>query len=220
MTDGSRDVASNSFVNSTTVSQTRRDLDSEGQRWAEQAETARRTDFSHDVNLANRVANYFGERYRANDPVRDVHGEAVPIGALLNPVGPNAKAVSDLREEALRRDVYPDYVRTLKIDAQIDRHIESFSPSNHKPVGRPTPTIVDRLETDVARHLEGAPSKTAIQSPLEGGLGAVEGRTRNAGDIAEDQVVGNSAIAGRRRALDTAHETTGARRIGARPLGT
>ena len=110
---GFRDVSSSSFSDSSTVSASRRHLDSEGERWSQTAEYAKRNDFSHDDNLANRIANYFGQRYQAQHPVRDVNGEAIPLSRLLNPVGPDAKAVSQLREEALRRDVYPAYLQGL-----------------------------------------------------------------------------------------------------------
>lgn len=212
---GFRDVASSTFSNSSTVSASKRHLNSEGERWAQTADYAKRTDFSRDENLANRIANYFGQRYAGSSPhpIRDVHGEALSLGALLNPVGPNAKQISDLREEALRRDVYPAYLRDLSADPSIAQHAKSQLPSGPavtlaRPVSEGSST-----RAEVERQLGGAPLRANLKAPSPEGLDDLPGHAR-AGELLVDRAFASTPkIDARRNAVDAGHFMTGAKRI-------
>ncbi len=213
---GFRDVSSSSFSDSSTVAASRRHLDSQGERWAQTAEYAQRHDFSHDENLANRIANYFGQRYQEGQPVRDVNGEAVPLGRLLNPVGPDAKAVSDLREEALYRDVYPTYLQALAADPRFTSRLDTVL-----PVGLTTPVHRDggskhELGARVHEELSGAPSRDKLRALLPEGLEDLPSHARSGEHLVDGAFASTPKIDARRRNVDAGHFLTGAKRIGAK----
>ena len=212
---GFRDVSSSTFSDSSTVSSSKRRLDSEGERWAQTAEYAKRTDFSRDENLANRITNYFGQRYRSPspEPVRDVHGEAIPLGTLLNPVGPNAKEISDLREEALRRDVYPAYLRGLASDPRVAREVGSALPQG--PVA-PHPhggSAGSGMRSNVEGQLLGAPSRSNLKAPTADGLEELPAHARAGKQLVDHAFAATPKIDARRNAVDVGHFLTGAKRI-------
>ena len=212
-TSGSRDVSSSSFSDSSTVAASRRHLDSEGQRWAETAEFAQRHDFSRDENLANRIANYFGQRYSAGNPVRDVSGEAIPLSRLLNPVGPDAKAAGELREEALRRDVYPAYLQGLSADPRIAAGVDRPLPegpalsAGSREGGRHT------LAASVRNRLSGGPSRTDLKDPIPEGLVDLPGHARSGEHLVDEAFSAAPKINDRRYNVDAGHLLTGAKRI-------
>ena len=215
---GYRDVSSSSFSDSSTVSASRRELDSQGERWAQTAEYARRNDFSRDENLANQIANYFGNRYQAGQPVRDVTGEAVPLSRLLNPVGPDAKAVGDLREEALRRDIYPAYLQGLSADPKISAGLEKGLPNGPSSS---TPHMDDSshaLDKEVHYQLSGAPSRAKLRSPTADGLVDVPAHARSGEHLVDQAFASTPTINNRRANVDSGHFLTGAKRIKARPV--
>ena len=210
---GSRDVSSSTFSDSSTVAASRRHLDSEGQRWAQTAEFAQRHDFGRDENLANRIANYFGGRYSSGSPVRDVSGEAIPLSRLLNPVGPDAKAVGELREEALRRDVYPHYLQALAADPEIAAGLsKAFSTGPTLAPGRHQGSS-DSLETDVHLQLSGAPSRAQLTDPVPAGLADLPGHARFSEHLVDHAFAAAPKITNRRNNLDAGHLLTGAKRI-------
>ena len=209
---GFRDVSSSSFSDSSTVAASRRQLDSQGERWAQTAEYAKRNDFSHDENLGNRIANYFGERYRTAQPVRDVHGEAIPLGRLLNPVGPDAKAVGELREEALRRDVYPAYLQGLAADPAVSANLYRPLPAGPGSPVHPEHTE-RRLGGEVNRELAGAPSRSNIRDPGAEGLADVPGHARSGDHLVDQAFTATPKINDRRNNVDAGHFLTGAKRI-------
>ena len=213
-TSGFRNVSSSSFADSSTVASSRKELESQGQRWAETSEFAKRTDFNRDENLSNRITNYFGQRYRSGDPVRDVNGEAIPLGTLLNPVGSNAREVGDLRDEALKRDVYPAYLRSLSADPGIASKLAS--PLQSGPELNPVALPVDRHDSGdgFARHLQGVPSRLNLVDPKTSGLAAVGADARSAGESIDAAIAAAPEIGARRRGVDNGHLLTGARRLG------
>ena len=210
---GFRDVSSSSFSDSATVAASQRHLDSEGQRWAETAEYAQRHDFTRDSNLANRIANYFGQRYSANQPIRDVTGEAIPLSRLLNPVGPDAKSIEDLREEALRRDVYPAYVANLKGDTSIAAGVDKPLPTGPGPAPDHPSNRHHALEGEVGRQLSGAPSRANLRDPSPDGLGGLPASARASEHLVDQAFAGSPKIADRKANIDSGHMLTGAKRI-------
>ena len=83
--------------------------------------------------------------------MRDVSGEAVPLNRLLNPVGPDATAIGELREEALRRDVYPAYLQGLNGDARFAAQVEKALPTGSSAAA-PGPKRVHHEHGDDVYH--------------------------------------------------------------------
>ena len=212
-TSGSRDVSSSTFSDSLTVAASRRHLDSEGQRWAQTAEFAQRHDFSRDENLANRIANYFGQRYSSGSPVRDVSGEAIPLSRLLNPVGPDAKGVGELREEALRRDVYPTYLQGLAANPELAAGLGKALPAGPTSAPARHEASANILAADVHRQLSSAPSRAHLIDPVPEGLADLPGHVRFGDHLVDHAFAGTSKITARRNNVDAGHLLTGAKRI-------
>ncbi len=210
---GFRDVSSSSFSDSSTVTASRRHLDSEGQRWAQTAEYAQRHDFTRDENLANRIANYFGQRYAANQPIRDVSGEAIPLSRLLNPVGPEAKSVGELREEALRRDVYPAYLSGLSSNHSIVAGVDKPLPAGPSPAPSRREEAPHTLEAEVGRQLAGAPSRGNLRDPLPEALSGLPSNARANEHLVDQAFAGSPKINDRKANVDSGHMLTGAKRI-------
>ncbi len=216
-TSGFRNVTSSTFSDSSTVSSSRKNLDSEGQRWAETAEFAKRHDFSRDENLNNRITNYFGQRYRnGGDPVRDANGEIIPLGALLNPVGPNAREISELRDEALKRDVFPSYLQGLT--ANPSTHPQVIAPLPDLPTQsldtrqnyeRPAPSFDGAVQS----HLSGAPDRRSIGSPDQNAVAGVSGDVLSGARLLDGAERQSPKLNERRNTVEAGHYLTGAKRI-------
>ena len=210
---GFRDVSSSSFSDSSTVADSRRHLDSQGERWAQTAEYAQRHDFSRDENLVNRITNYFGQRYEAGHPVKDVSGETIPLSRLLNPVGPDSKTVGELREEALRRDIYPAYLQGLTADPHVAADLERPLPAGPTAPTTSSEKSLHVLGGDVHRALNGAPSRSNLKEPGPEGLGNVPAHARSGENLVDQAFAGTPKINERRNNVDAGHILTGAKRI-------
>ncbi len=210
---GFRDVSGSSFSDTSTVAASRRHLDSQGERWAQTAEYAKRNDFSRDENLANRIANYFGQRYQADQPVRDVSGEAVPLSRLLNPVGPDAKAIGELREEALRRDVYPAYLQGLNADPRTAAQVEKALPAGPSATVPGPERAHHEHGEDVYHQLAGAPSRENLKEPVPEGLSDLPAHARLGEHLVDRAFSSTPKIDARRSGVDAGHFMTGAKRI-------
>ncbi len=214
-TSGFRDVNSSTFSDSSTVSASIRHLNSEGERWAQTAEFAKRTDFTRDENLANRISNYFGQRYGSPspDPIRDVNGESIPLGALLNPVGHNAREVSELREEALRRDVYPAYLQGLSAGPRVVQAIDAPLPPVPERTHASAPPVGAYIGSHVGQELAGAPSRNNLKVPNAAGLQDLPVHSRAGERLVDHVFAATPKIDARRNAVEAGHFLTGAKRI-------
>jgi conjugal transfer mating pair stabilization protein TraG len=217
-TSGFRNVTSSTFSDSSSVSASRKMLDTEGQRWAETADFAQRHDFSRDENLNNRIANYFGNRYRnGNDPVRDANGEVIPLGALLNPVGPNAHEISELRNEALQRDIFPAYLQGLAADPRVHARVDTPLPTIPGLSGiRPEQASVSAphgFDSLVRGQLSGAPDRRAISSPEADGLSGIGADVHGAARLVDKAEGQSPKLDERRSRVEAGHYLTGAKRI-------